>query len=170
MENVRCGYLPRMSELRGAAEDVPLPEHQRPEGTDGETVRAVGALSEALETIERARGHLYGFHQLTGRADAQLASAIEQLRAAGHREVADRLEHELVGRNVLEGRWTFQVVEEYDDGYYLPFREHERRVRDELACGRRHVFESEMKERERTRRPDGTPERFHAATPDSEPG
>ena len=24
---------------------------------------------------------------------------------------------ELVGRNVIEGRWTFQIVEEYDAGY-----------------------------------------------------
>ncbi|WP_278255253.1 NAD(P)H-binding protein [Nocardioides convexus] len=28
-----------------------------------------------------------------------------------------------VGRNVLQGRWTFQVVEEYDDGYYAAFKE-----------------------------------------------
>jgi hypothetical protein len=154
---------------RAGAKDVPLPEHGRPEGTDDRTVQAVGALSEALETIERARGHLYSFHQLTGTADAQLCAAVEQLRDAGHHGIADRLDQELVGRNVIEGRWTFQVVEEYDDGYYLPFREHERQVRDELACGRRHVFEAEMKERERTRRADGGPKRFHAATPSSEP-
>jgi len=30
--------------------------------------------------------------------------------------VAERLATELVGRNVLPGRWTFQVVEEFDDG------------------------------------------------------
>jgi hypothetical protein len=31
------------------------------------------------------------------------------------------------------------------------FREHERRVRDELQNGIRHVFEAEMKERRRTK-------------------
>jgi hypothetical protein len=31
------------------------------------------------------------------------------------------------------------------------FREYEREVRDELQQGRRHVYESEMKERRRTR-------------------
>ncbi|SFB57403.1 hypothetical protein SAMN05216266_1212 [Amycolatopsis marina] len=154
----------------GRADDVPLSEHQRPAGMDDVTVRAVGALSEALETVERARGQLYGFHQLTGRADAQLATAVDLLREAGHHEIADRLDRELVGRNVIEGRWTFQVVEEYDDGYYVPFQGHERRVRDEIAGGRRHVYEAEMKERERSRRPDGTPESLHAATPASEPG
>ena len=53
----------------------------------------------------------------------------------------------MVGRNVLDGRWTFQIVEEFDDGYWSIFREHERRVRDELQQGARHVFEAEMKER-----------------------
>ena len=73
-----------------------------------------------------------------------------KLMEAGHDEVADRLETEVVGRNVLNGRWTFQIVEEFDDGYWSVFRDHERRVRDELQKGQRHVFESEMKDRRRT--------------------
>ena len=32
---------------------------------DDRTVEAVGKLTEALETVERARGHLYSFHQLS---------------------------------------------------------------------------------------------------------
>jgi hypothetical protein len=51
---------------------------------------------------------------------------------------------------VLPGRWTFQIVEEFDDTYYTPVVEAERRLRDELLQGRRHVYESEMKERRRT--------------------
>ena len=35
---------------------------------DSETIDAVGKASEALEYVERARGHLYAFHQLIGRA------------------------------------------------------------------------------------------------------
>ncbi|MEC3976712.1 hypothetical protein QMK34_15650 [Amycolatopsis sp. H20-H5] len=110
----------------------------------------MGRLSEALETVERARGHLYSFHQLTGSADAKLDEAVEQLRAAGHAELADRITTDLIGRNVLPGRWTFQLVEEYDDGYYRTFRELERDSRDELLRGRRHVFEAELKDRRRT--------------------
>jgi hypothetical protein len=89
-------------------------EDRRPDGVTDATVEAVGALTEALETTERARGHLYEFHQLTGSADAKLGHAVELLRAAGHREVADRLAYELIGRNILPGRWTYQIVEEYD--------------------------------------------------------
>ena len=124
--------------------------HQRPEGTDDATVEAVGEVSEALEFIERARGHLYSFHQLMGHGDLLLGKACDKLREAGHGEVADRLEDELVGRNVLYGRWTFQIVEDFDDNYWSVFRDHDRRVREELQQGARHVFEAEMKERRRT--------------------
>lgn len=79
--------------------------------------QAVGRVTEALETIERARGHLYSFHQLTGRADLQLDEAVARLNDIGQAELARHISSELIGRNVLPGRWSFQVVEEYDDGY-----------------------------------------------------
>jgi hypothetical protein len=130
--------------------DRPLPEHVRPEGVSDQTVEALGKLSEALEVIEDARGSLYRFHRLTGTADLAIGEAVELFRAAGHAELADRLDREIVGRNVLEGRWTFQVVEEYDDGYYAALKAAEQGARDELVGGRKHLFEAEMKERERT--------------------
>jgi hypothetical protein len=127
------------------------PVTRRPEGIDDETVEAVGVVSEAMEFVERARGQLYTFHQLLGHADLLLGEACDKLREAGHEAVADRLETEVVGRNVLYGRWTFQIVEEFDDNYWTVFRDHERRVREELQQGARHVFESDMKDRRRTR-------------------
>ncbi|WP_121195197.1 hypothetical protein [Motilibacter peucedani] len=127
-----------------------LEDHVRPEGLDDATVAAVGRLTEALETVERARGRLFDFHQLTGEADIKAGDAAEQLRAAGHVELAERVETELVGRNVLKGRWTFQIVEDYDDGYWSTFRGLERDVREALTGGRRHVYEAEMKEDRRT--------------------
>ena len=122
----------------------------RPDAMDDATVEAVGAVSEALECVERARGELYSFHQLMGHADLLLGEACDRLRAAGHDAVAERLETEVIGRNVVHGRWTFQIVEDFDDNYWSVFREHERRVRDELQRGVRHVFEAEMKERRRS--------------------
>lgn len=145
--------------------DRPLPEHTVPEGVDDATVEAVGLVSEALEYVERARGHLYSFHQLMGGGDLKLGEAVEKLRAAGYDHIADDIEREIVGRNVLEGRWTFQVVEEYDDTYWTPFREMERSVRDRLVEGRRHLFEARMKEDRRT---SGHP--HHTARPGSTPG
>ncbi|HET6967601.1 MAG TPA: hypothetical protein VFI44_04945 [Ornithinibacter sp.] len=135
--------------------------HTRPSGTGDTTVEALGKLSEALEVVEEARGQLYAFHRRCGMADLALGEAVGLLRAAGHSELADRIDTDLVGRNVLAGRWSFQVVEEYDDGYYAAFREHERAAREELVEGRRHLFEAGMKEE---RRSAGLP--GHEATPD----
>ncbi len=123
---------------------------RRPAGADDQTVEAAGAVSEALEWVERARGHLYSFHQLMGRADLLLGEACEKLCAAGHQVLAERLQTEMVGRNVLNGRWTFQIVEEFDDSYWSVLRNHDRAVRDALMGGWRHVYEAEMKERRRT--------------------
>jgi hypothetical protein len=117
---------------------------------DRATVDALGKLSAALEVIEEARGLLYGFHRLTGRADFQLDDAVAALREAGHGEWADRVQQELIGRNVLPGRWTYQVVEEYDDGYYAEFRDLERAARQALADGTRHGYEARLKEERRT--------------------
>ncbi|MDN4639467.1 hypothetical protein QCD70_04345 [Agreia sp. PsM10] len=131
--------------------DGPDAAHRRPERLDDATVEALGKLSEALEIVEQARGELYAFHRLTGMGDLALGKAVELLRGAGHDEMASRIEAELVGRNVIEGRWTFQIVEDYDDGYYTAFRDAEASARSELAGGRRHLFEAEMKEDRRTR-------------------
>ncbi|GAA3159636.1 MULTISPECIES: hypothetical protein [Nonomuraea] len=126
---------------------TPDQNHRRPDDADDQAVRAAGLVSEALETVERARGHLYSFHQLTGSAHATLHEAVGLLREAGQDELARLLAAELVGRDVLPGRWTFQIVEAYDDDYYATFRAVEKEVRDRLTGGRRHVYEAELKQR-----------------------
>lgn len=144
-------------------EDRPSPEHRRPRGVDDNTVQAMDTFTRALETMEVARGHLLQFHRLTGTGDTQLREAVEQLRSCGHDSLADRIETELVGRNVLEGRWTFQVIEEYDDHFFSVWRELEREARETLVAGRRHLLEAEMKESNRTH---GHPR--HTAVPHGE--
>jgi hypothetical protein len=124
-------------------------DRSRPD-LDDDTVAALGKLSESLETVEQARGLLYGFHQLTGKADLLLQDAVAGLRDAGHTALADDLERDLVGRNVIADRWTFQVVEDFDAHYWTTFRAFDERARHELADGDRHVLEARMKQRERT--------------------
>lgn len=135
--------------------DTPLPD-----ALDAATVHAVGKLTEALETVEVARGHLYAFHQTTGSADFKLGEAVDALREAGHSELAERIDRELVGRNVLQGRWTFQIVEEYDESYYDVFRGFERQGR-KLTRGYPHVHEAGLKNQRRTPGEPG-----HEATPE----
>ncbi|MER6169491.1 hypothetical protein [Streptomyces violaceorubidus] len=135
--------------------------HRRPEGVSDETVRALGSLSKALETTECARGHLFAFHQHTGAADFELDRAVELLRAAGHPALAERVRTEILGRNVIPGHWTFQIVDAYDRTYYQPFRDLEREAVARLAEGRRHLYEAELKEVRRSR---GHPD--HTSRPD----
>ncbi|MYS09042.1 hypothetical protein GTW71_21980 [Streptomyces sp. SID6041] len=132
------------------SEDSPDRAHTPPDAVDDLTVEALGSLSKALETVERARGHLYGFHQLTGSADLELDRTVALLREAGHGDWADRVETEVLGRNVIPGHWTFQVVEAYNSTYYEPFRDLERQALQALADGRDHLHEAAMKEARRT--------------------
>jgi hypothetical protein len=129
--------------------------HDRPLGASDATVAAVGKVTEALEWVERARGHLYEFHQLMGHADSTLSDAAAALEEAGHSEQAAQLRTTVIGLDVLDGRWTFQIVEEFDDGYYDRFRAAEAATRDALLEGRRHVFEFELKRSEQQNLRDG---------------
>jgi hypothetical protein len=136
--------------VRASDRMPPGDHHRRPDQVDDATVAAAGKVSEAYEWVVRARGRLYDLHQMLGRADLLFGEAAEMLADAGHRRLADHLGTEVVGRNVLDGRWTFQVVEEFDATYYAAAHDAERRVRQELLDGRRHVFEAEMKEERRS--------------------
>ncbi len=137
-------------------------DHERPPGASDLDVQAAGKMTEALETLERARGHLLSFHQLIGSTDLALDEVVELLGQAGHAQLGEAIQEDLVGRNVLEGRWTFQIIEEFEDGYRRCFLAHEQAVRDALTGGRRHVYEAEMKEERRTHGRPG-----HEATPPS---
>jgi hypothetical protein len=120
---------------------------------DSETVDAVGKASEGLEYVERARGHLYAFHQLVGRADFLFEEAAVRLAACGHREDAASLWRNVVGRDVLEGRWSFEVVEHFDDDYYDATRAEILHLESRLVGGRRHGHEEALRRRRREEHP-----------------
>jgi hypothetical protein len=125
--------------------------YRRPDGASNLDVVAAGKASEALEVIEHARGHLIAFHRMLGMADFLFEDAADLLDEAGRHEHAKDLRTEVVGRNVLEGRWTFQVLDEFDRTYYQVVKRAEARIRDDLMGGAPHVYEAEMKERRRSR-------------------
>jgi hypothetical protein len=125
--------------------EQPDHDHRRPTGTSDAEVAAAGKVSEAYEWVLRARGRLYDFHQLMGRADLTLGEALEELRACDHGGLADELASGWLGRNVVADRWTFELVEDFDDTYLAAATAGERQVREQLMGGRRHVHESEMK-------------------------
>lgn len=120
----------------------------RPDGVDDATVEALGSLSEALEVVENARGLLYEFHRLSGMADITAQKAVAQLRDAGHSELADEIDEVLIGRDVIPGMWTFQIVDHYDEQYWQVFRGVEEHARGRAGGLPKHVYEAEMKTRE----------------------
>lgn len=138
--------------------------HRRPDGVSDATVEALGKLSAALDHVEDARGHLYAFHRLCGSAETTLETATQMLRDAGHAELADAYDRDVLGRNPIPGMWSFQMVEAYDDGYYAAAKGLEQQALDDLVAGKRHLFEAEMKELRRTHGRTG-----HEATPDDLP-
>ncbi|MGH9135744.1 MAG: hypothetical protein ACRD0G_01690 [Acidimicrobiales bacterium] len=120
---------------------------------DPGTVDAVGKATEALEYVERARGHLYAFHQLIGRADYLFEEAAGRLADLGHRDDAASLWRNVVGRDVLERRWTFEVVEHFDDDYYDAARAEVMGLEQRLVGGRRHGHEEALRRRRREEHP-----------------
>jgi hypothetical protein len=126
------------------------PGHPVPNGVSDETVAALGELSAAFEVLEEARGHLYAFHRRSGKADLELQQAVDHLRRAGHRELADEIDEVLVGRDVVPGLWTYQIVESYDRTYYDVWKaavEKAERVADGATP---HLAESDMKVQEQS--------------------
>jgi hypothetical protein len=130
----------------------PDEHHRRPRDVADATVTAVGKASESFEWVVRARGRLYDFHQMMGRADRLLAQAVDLLEQAGHDDVAAELRADYLGRNAVTDRWTFELVEDFDDTFYAVAAAWDRRLRETLVDGVRHLHEAEMKA---ARRADG---------------
>lgn len=121
-------------------------QYQRPSDMNDELVEAVGKLSEAFEYVERVRGKLYDMHQLAGHADLLFGEAVDKLKQAGSQEAAEQVNKRVVGRNVIDGRWTFQLVDEFNNLYYQPVKQAVEDIEKKLQGGKKHIFEAEMKE------------------------
>ncbi|RCU47354.1 hypothetical protein DU504_08615 [Haloplanus salinus] len=134
--------------------------------SDDLTDREREALHEVelgVENLHRAHGYLVSFHHSTGRAMDHLAVAEGLLREAGHEELADRLRDDHLPRGVLPpcdgeetraGRWSYDVLEKFQETFLEDVVAFGDRVHDEMADGRRHVAERRQeaawKERGRT--------------------
>ena len=87
---------------------------------------------------------------MSGQADLALQEAVQALRTAGRSDLAQEIQDVLIGRDVIPGMWTFQLVEAYDEHYWQVFRAAAAEVRRELTDGAPHVFEAELKVEEQT--------------------
>jgi len=105
-------------------------------------VAALHEVELGLEWFHRAHGHLVAFHHNTGHAMDHLARAEGHLRECGHEQLADALRDRYLPRGVIDGdRWSYDVLECFQDGLLADLADFEEFARLEVADGRRHVAE-----------------------------
>jgi len=114
------------------------------DGTPALSETELSALHEAelaVEWLQRAHGTLIEVHHATGHAMDHLHDAEATLREAGHTDLADQLRDELLSSGAIEDRWTYDLLETFESGILADMTAYERRVREELADGDRHITE-----------------------------
>ena len=114
------------------------------DGTPALSETELSALHEAelgVEWLQRAHGTLIEVHHATGHAMDHLHDAEATLREAGHTDLADQLRDELLSSGAIEDRWTYDLLETFQSGILADMTAYERRVREELADGDRHITE-----------------------------
>jgi len=103
---------------------------------------ALHRVTLGMEWLHRAHGHLLAFHHNVGHAMDHFAAAEPLLREAGHVDLADAIREEYLPRGVVdENRWSYDVVEDFEDGVLADMDAFETTVRAQLADGQRHVAE-----------------------------
>ncbi|MDG5758829.1 hypothetical protein QA600_05685 [Natronococcus sp. A-GB1] len=114
---------------------------------------ALHELQLGIEYVHRAYGNLLQFHHELGHAMDRIGDAEDKLREAGHEELADRLRDDHLPAGAISDRWTYELVEEFSDGFLEDADAFEDEVREELADGIGHVTERRQQRliRERAR-------------------
>ncbi len=121
------------------------------------------ALHEAelgAEWVHRAHGALIEFHHDVGHGMDHFERAETLFREAGRTELADELREELLPRGVDgNDRWTYELLEDFRNGFLGEIDAFESAAHQRVAGGKRHVAEQAQKrdwnERARTE-PDGS--------------
>src|SRR6056297_2223119 len=104
-------------------------------------VDALHEVELGVEWLHRAHGHLVQFHHATGHAMDHLADAEEGLREAGYDGLADRLRDDLLPRGAVGDRWTYDLLETFQDGPLADCESFGADARESVADGERHVAE-----------------------------
>jgi hypothetical protein len=105
-------------------------------------IEALHRLELGIEWLRRGHGHLIQFHHATGHAMDHLDAAERLLRRSGHDDLANALRDEHLPRGVIDsGRWSYDVLESFEEEFLSEVAEFEHEARDELAGGARHVAE-----------------------------
>lgn len=117
--------------------------------TDGDPVdemtaderAAVEAVERGLEEFHRAHGALVEFHHAVGRAMEHFDEAEDRLRD-DHADIADRISEDVLPAGVTaDGKLTYEVVAEFENGLLAEGESVADASLAELADGRRYPIE-----------------------------
>ena len=125
-----------------------------PPDVDETEREALHELQLGIEHVQRGYGHLLAFHHQVGRGMDRFATAESLLREGGHDELADVIRDDILPAGVIDDQWSYELVEDFEQGFLLETTRFEQLVRAELADGVSHVTEREQQRewRERARR------------------
>jgi hypothetical protein len=112
---------------------------------------ALHELCLGVEHVQRAHGHLLAFHHQIGRAMDRFAVAEALLQDLGHDDLAAVIREDLLPAGVVDDRWSYELVEEFDSGFLNETATLEATARERLAGGVRHVAEREQQREWRAR-------------------
>lgn len=112
-------------------------------------LRAMHDVEVGTEWLQRAHGHLLAFHHAVGHGMDRFDVAEGALREEGHVELANQLRDGLLPRGVVDDTWSYGLVEAYQEGLLAESVAFERRARERLADGERHVNERRQRHRRR---------------------
>mgnify|MGYP006295143567 CR=1 FL=1 len=103
---------------------------------------ALHSVELGVEWLHRAHGDLVRFHHQVGHAMDHLAEAEQQFRDAGRSDLADAIRDEYLPSGVIDDdRWSYDVLESYEEGFLAELTAFEAETREAVADGRRHVAE-----------------------------
>lgn len=130
------------------------PESSNPpwEGLSEAEIEALHEVEVGCEWLERAQGHLLAFHHAVGHGMDHFAVAEDHLRDEGHPELANHIRDDVLPCGVVDGdRWSYGLVEAYEDTMLAEVRRMGQMIREELADGSRHVAERRQRKQWRDR-------------------
>jgi hypothetical protein len=124
-----------------------------PDLTDDEQT-ALHELQLGVEGLHRAYGHLLAFHHAIGRSMDHFAAAEPHLRRAGHTAHADAIRDQHLPAGVIDDRWSYELVEAFEAGFFDEVTAFEAAVRADVAGGQTHVTERAQQQAWRERAQD----------------
>lgn len=117
---------------------------EQPELSETER-EALHQVELGIEWLHRAHGALVEFHHNTGHAMDHFAQAEELFRNTERQSLADELRDDHLPRGVIDrDRWSYGLVEDFEEGFLCDMVAFEERARQSIADGMRHVTEREQ--------------------------